>query len=375
MKRVAVLGSTGSIGRSALDVIHRRPGQFKVVGLSAGTNAALLEEQAELFGVEDLALNAAPAHPMKGRNLLNGPDAPSKLLALTNPDIVVNGISGAAGFPPSVEAVRRGALLALANKESLVIGGSFISEMLKVSGASVIPVDSEHSAVFQCLAGESRDEVSRIILTASGGPFRTRPKETFRDITPAQALSHPTWSMGRRITIDSATMMNKGLEIIEAYWLFGVPLEKIEVTVHPQSIVHSLVEFRDLSVKAQLSLPDMRLAIAYALSWPGRMELGLAPLDLAKAGALEFFAPDEEKFPALALARAAMREPRVLPCIMNAADEVAVEGFLTGRIPFDAIVGVASKTMDKLGGSKVDSPAELIELDKKSRIFAEKLLS
>jgi len=194
-------------------------------------------------------------------------------------------------------------------------------------------------------------------------------------VTAAQALNHPRWSMGRKVTVDSATMMNKGLEIIEAYWLFGVPLDRIEVTVHPQSIVHSLVEFRDRSVKAQLSLPDMRLAIAYALSWPGRMELALAPLDLAKAGALEFFPPDEEKFPALALARAAMREPRVLPCIMNAADEVAVEGFLGGRIPFDAIVGVASKTMDKLGGSKVDSPAELIELDKKSRIFAEKLLS
>jgi 1-deoxy-D-xylulose-5-phosphate reductoisomerase len=296
-------------------------------------------------------------------------------VALTSPDIVVNGISGAAGFLPSVEAIRQGALLALANKESLVIGGPFIADMLKESGSTIVPVDSEHSAVFQCLNGEERRDAARIILTASGGPFRTRPKETFGTITPAEALSHPTWSMGRRITIDSATMMNKGLEIIEAYWLFGVELEKIEVVVHPQSIVHSLVEFRDRSTKAQLSLPDMRLAIAYALSWPGRMELDLAPLDLASLGRLEFFAPDSEKFPALALAREAMEQPRVLPCVMNAADEVAIEGFLKGRIPFDRIVTVISKTMDKLAGSRVDSPAELIELDIKSRTIAETLLS
>jgi 1-deoxy-D-xylulose-5-phosphate reductoisomerase len=375
MKRVAVLGSTGFIGRSALDVIRRKPSEFKVVGLAAGTNAALAEEQAALFGVEHLALASDPGHAVTGRNLLVGPDAPSRLVASTDPDIVINGISGAAGFLPSVEAVKKGAVLALANKESLVIGGAFIADMLEDSASSIIPVDSEHSAIFQCLTGEARENVARIILTASGGPFRNRPKDTFKDITPAEALNHPTWSMGRRITIDSATMMNKGLEIIEAYWLFGVGLDRIEVVVHPQSIVHSLVEFRDKSTKAQLSVPDMRLAIAYALSHPGRMELDLAPLDLPGAGALEFFAPDEEKFPALTLARDAMKEPRILPCIMNAADEVAIEGFLNGRIPFDRIVTVTAKTMDKLGGSKVDSPAELIELDTKSRMCAEKLLS
>jgi 1-deoxy-D-xylulose-5-phosphate reductoisomerase len=375
MKHVVVLGSTGSIGRSALDVIRRKRGEFKVVGLSAGSNADLVEEQAARFDVDHIALSADPARKISGRELLTGPDAPARLVALTGPDIVVNGISGAAGFLPSLETVKRGAVLALANKESLVIGGAFIADLLKTSGSSIIPVDSEHSAIFQCLTGEAREDVARIILTASGGPFRNRPKQTFKDITPGEALAHPTWTMGRRITIDSATMMNKGLEIIEAYWLFGVGLDRIEVVVHPQSIIHSLVEFRDKSTKAQLSVPDMRLAIAYALSWPGRMELDLAPLDLAKAGSLEFFAPDQDKFPALGLARAAMEEPRVLPCIMNAADEVAIEGFLNGRISFDQIISIASKTMDKLAGSKVDSPAELIELDTKSRLFAEKLLS
>jgi 1-deoxy-D-xylulose-5-phosphate reductoisomerase len=287
---------------------------------------------------------------------------------------VVNGISGAAGFLPSLEAVRQGAVLALANKESLVIGGAFLTQEALRHGATLIPVDSEHSAIFQCLAGEKPEEVSRIFLTASGGPFRTRPKETFQDITPEEALSHPTWSMGKRITIDSATMMNKGLEIIEAYWLFGVDLGSIEVVVHPQSIVHSMVEFRDMSIKAQLGIPDMRVAIAYALSWPSRMALDLKPLDLTALKMLEFFAPDQDKFPALDLARAAMEQPRTLPCIMNAADETAVDGFLKKRIHFHEIIGIVRKSMDKLAGSQVSSPEDLIELDRESRRIAENMI-
>ncbi len=375
MKTVVVLGSTGSIGRSTLDVLARNPGEFAVVGLSAGTNAKELKDQAAEFGVKLLALGCEPPLDLKGSDVLWGKNAASELITAARPDFVVNGISGAAGFLPSLEAIRQGSVLALANKESLVIGGAFMSEEAAASGARIIPVDSEHSAVFQCLAGEDSKEISRIILTASGGPFRTRPKETFADITPGEALNHPTWSMGSRITIDSATMMNKGLEIIEAHWLFGVALPLIEVVVHPQSIIHSMVEFRDMSIKAQMGIPDMRIPIAYALSWPRRMSLGLKPLIMKDMVKLEFFKPDEEKFPALKLARSAMEDPKVLPCIMNAADETAVEGFLKGRIRFDQIIDIASKTMDKLAGSKVESPADLIELDTKSRFIAENLLS
>jgi len=370
MKTIVVLGSTGSIGRSTLDVIRRRPREFKVAGLSACTNARLLEQQADEFGVDITALRS-PAGSVPGqRRVITGETAAADIVAMTRPDIVVNGISGAAGFLPSLQAVPQGSVLALANKESLVIGGAFLTQEARRHRATLIPVDSEHSAVFQCLAGERPEEVSRIFLTASGGPFRTRPKETFPDITPEEALSHPTWSMGKRITIDSATMMNKGLEIIEAYWLFGVDLSRIQVVVHPQSIVHSMVEFRDMSIKAQLGVPDMRSAIAYALSWPSRMELDLKPLDPAAMKKLEFFPPDEDKFPALELARASMEQPRTLPCVMNAADETAVDGFLKRRIRFDGIIDIVRKTMDKLAGSRVSSPEDLIELDRESRKIA-----
>ena len=374
MKKIVVLGSTGSIGRSTLDVVRRRPDAFIVTGLSAGANLRTLQEQAREFDVDLVALNALSGRSPEGLQVLSGERAATELVAVTRPDIVVNGISGAAGFLPSWQAVRQGAVLALANKESLVIGGDFIIREAERNGARIVPVDSEHSAIFQCLAGERPEEVSRILLTASGGPFRTRPKESFSGITPEEALSHPTWSMGRRITIDSATMMNKGLEIIEAYWLFGVDLSRIRVVVHPQSIVHSMVEFRDMSIKAQMGIPDMRVAIAYALSWPSRMELGLKPLDLAAMKTLEFFPPDEDKFPALGIAREAMEQPRTLPCIMNAADEIAVEGFLKRRIRFDEITDIIRKTMDKLAGSRVSSPEDLIELDRESRKIAENMI-
>ncbi len=374
MKKVVVLGSTGSIGRSTLDVIRRKPDAFTITGLSAGADSQTLLEQAREFGVGLVALNAFSGRSSEGVQILSGERSAAELVALTKPDIVVNGISGAAGFLPSLQALRQGAVLALANKESLVIGGDFITREIQLNGARIVPVDSEHSAIFQCLAGERPEEVSRILLTASGGPFRTRPKESFAGITPEEALSHPTWSMGRRITIDSATMMNKGLEIIEAYWLFGVELSRIRVVVHPQSIVHSMVEFRDMSIKAQMGIPDMRVAIAYALSWPSRMELGLKPLDLAAMKTLEFFPPDEDKFPALGIAREAMEQPRTLPCIMNAADEIAVEGFLKRRIRFDEITDIIRKTMDKLAGSRVSSPEDLIELDRESRKIAENMI-
>jgi len=371
MKRVVVLGSTGSIGRSALDVIRMHPDRFTVAGLSAGSNAGLLLSQADEFGVDIMGLTS----PRPGWKVpFTGENAAVEVIRRASPDFVVNGISGAAGFLPSLEAVRSGAALALANKESLVIGGQFLTWEAERAGIPIIPVDSEHSAVFQCLRGENTADVRRIILTASGGPFRKRPAETFRDITPEEALNHPTWSMGRRITIDSATMMNKGLEIIEACWLFQVPLEKIEVAIHPQSIVHSMVEFRDRSIKAQLSVPDMRAAIAYALSCPDRIDLSLAPLDFTGELKFEFFPPDDAKFPALALARSAMERPEVLPCIMNAADEVAIHAFLSGKIGFTTITDVVKKTMDILSGSTVDSPKEVMELDRQSRKIAEAIV-
>lgn len=371
MKRIVVLGSTGSIGESTLDVIRMHPDRFQVAGLSTGFNNRLLESQAEEFGVKVLGVSSPSTPVASGFEILTGESSSLEVIRRAQPDIVVNGISGAAGFLPSLEAVGSGATLALANKESLVIGGRFLVQAAKDKGVPIIPVDSEHSAVFQCLNGENSSPVRRIILTASGGPFRNRPAGTFKDITPEEALHHPTWSMGRRITIDSATMMNKALEIIEACWLFGVGIERIDVTIHPQSIVHSMVEFMDRSIKAQLSLPDMRLAIAYALSWPERMELPLETLRLTEALHLDFLPPDTDKFPALSIARHAMSRPEVLPCIMNAADEVAVDAFLQRRLRFDEITQVVKKTMDTLTDSAVEGPQDLMRLDRKSRKTAE----
>ena len=376
MKKVIVLGSTGSIGCSALDIIRMHPGRFKLIGLQAGSNRDLLVHQALEFDVDLLALSSSSAsfNP-QGRRVITGEDAATRLVRETGADIVVNGIAGAAGFLPSFEAVSQGATLALANKESMVIGGAFITAEARRSNARIIPVDSEHSAIFQCLTGESPAQVRRILLTASGGPFRDRPKETFRDITQEEALSHPTWSMGRRITIDSATMMNKGLEIIEACWLFDVGVDMVHVLVHPQSIVHSMVEFHDTSIKAQLGIPDMRVAIAYALSCPERMPLKLSNLEVDRLITLEFMPPDEEKFPALSIARAAMDKPSTMPCIMNAADEVAIKAFLEGRIRFDMMIDLVMETMDRLSGSRASTPQELMELDRETRKIAENILT
>ncbi|HOJ14214.1 MAG TPA: 1-deoxy-D-xylulose-5-phosphate reductoisomerase [Deltaproteobacteria bacterium] len=375
MKRVAVLGSTGSIGESALDVIRMRPDRFVLVGLASGGNVERILEQALAFGVEIVGL-ARPKGPIPpGIEVITGENAASEVLRRSRPDIVVNGITGASGFLPSLEAVRMGSVLALANKESLVVGGKFLTEEAAAHGSVIVPVDSEHSAVFQCLSGEPREAVRRIVLTASGGPFRDRPRETFGAITPQEALNHPTWRMGRRITVDSATLMNKGLEMIEACWLFGVSMDMVEVVVHPQSIVHSMVEFSDSSIKAQLGLPDMRTAIAYALSWPDRLDLPLGRLSFRAPLALEFLPPDEEKFPALSVAKKAMERPEVLPCVMNAADEVAVEAFLSGRIRFDEIVALVKKTMDMFGAFKVETPDELVELDRQARKALEAMLA
>jgi len=371
MKRILVLGSTGSIGMAALDVIRAYPEHYSVVGLSAHTDVHTLIEQAQAFGVKRLALTGAAAGP----EFLTGPDAAVKLVLATEPDIVLNGIAGAAGFLPSLATVRIGATLALANKESLVVGGKFIRATAQKSGAAIIPVDSEHSAVFQCLQGERHEDIARIILTASGGPFHDRPLESFADITPEEALKHPVWRMGPRITVDSATMMNKALEIIEAAWLFDLPEDRIDVCIHPQSIVHSLVEFKDTSLKAQLSLPDMRLPIAVALAWPERMDLILPRLDFAALSALTFSLPDETKFKSLRIARQALTKPETAPCIMNAADEVAIKAFLERRIPFPRIPDLIQQPLDRLWEAHIAGPEARLALDRKARGITEGLIS
>jgi 1-deoxy-D-xylulose-5-phosphate reductoisomerase len=373
MEKVIILGSTGSIGNSALDVIRSNPDRYKVIGLCARKSSIQLAEQARFFGVEDIAItdettDAGEKHIIKGR------DAAINLIRKLSPDIVVNGISGAAGFLPTLEALKKGVKLALANKESLVVGGKFVKAAAKKYGAKIIPVDSEHSAIFQCLQGERKEDVEKIILTASGGPFKDRPRETFASVTPEEALKHPTWNMGPRITIDSATMVNKALEIIEASWLFDMPGEKIDVWIHPASIVHSIVQFRDSSFKAQVGIPDMRVPIAYALSWPERLLLDLPRFDFHDMMSLEFSKPEEGKFRALRLAHDALKKPDTLPCVMNAADEVAVDEFLKRNLSFDRIPIIIERTMDKLSGEKADTIEELIELDRKSRITAKEMI-
>ncbi len=373
MEKIVILGSTGSIGKSALDVIRSNPDRFKVVGLCARKSSIELADQARLFGVEDIAITDETTDT-SFKYIIKGRDAAINLIRKTSPDIVLNGISGAAGFLPSLEALKRGVKLALANKESLVVGGKFVKAAARKYGAKIIPVDSEHSAIFQCLQGERREDVEKIILTASGGPFKDRPKETFASITPEEALKHPTWSMGQRITIDSATMMNKALEIIEASWLFDIPGEKIDVWIHPASIVHSVVQFKDSSFKAQFGIPDMRVPIAYALAWPERLRLDLPRFDFHNTMSLEFSKPDEVKFRAFRLAHNALKKPDTMPCIMNAADEVAVDQFLKRNLSFDRITDIVERTMEKLSGEKADTIEELIELDRKTRLTAKDLI-
>jgi 1-deoxy-D-xylulose-5-phosphate reductoisomerase len=372
MKRVVILGSTGSIGASALDVIQAHPDRFKVVGLSAHRNVERVRQQAVACGTELIAVTRTA---QTAGDIISGPDAAQELVRRTRPDIVLNGIAGAAGFLPSLTVVSLGITLALANKESMVVGGAFIKAEAKRTGAQIIPVDSEHSAIFQCLQGERPEDIERIVLTASGGPFRERPFETFASITPDEALKHPVWTMGQRITIDSATMMNKALEIIEAHWLFDVPVDRIDVCIHPQSIVHSMVEFKDTSIKAQMGNPDMRVPIAYALAWPERIGLRLPRFDFAAGFKLDFMPPEGDKFRALVIARHAMTRPETHPCIMNAADEVAISAFLARRIAFNKIMDLIEKTIEKLKDEEITGPDDLLALDRKARIVAEGLIT
>jgi len=354
VKRIAILGSTGSIGRSALAVVDAHPSRLQVAALAAGDNASLLAEQIGTYRPRVAAI--ATAGGMDRLRASLSATAPAQVLAgaeglvavATHPDvdIVICASAGTAGLEAVLAAIEAGKTIALANKEVLVMAGALVTEAAHRRGVSILPVDSEHNAIHQCLHGRNSGEIRRLILTASGGPFRELSQPELDRVKPEAALRHPTWQMGRKITIDSATLMNKGLEVIEAHWLFGVDADHIDVLIHPQSIVHSMVELNDGSVIAQLGVTDMRLPIQYACSYPERWETPLPTLDLARAGRLEFHEPALDRFPCLALAYRALRAGGTVPVVLNAANEVAVEAFLDGKLGFTAIPRVIEKTMN-----------------------------
>ena len=353
MKRLALLGSTGSIGVQTLAVAEAFPERFRVAALAAGRNVDVLAEQVKRFDPDLVSVGDAAgaarlraAVPGARATILHGAEG-LLAVATSDADLVVSALVGAAGLPPTLAAIRAGRDVALANKEVLVMAGALVLRETRAHGTALLPVDSEHSAIFQALAGQRREDLSRILLTASGGPFRTWPADRMARATVEEALRHPNWSMGPKITIDSATLMNKGLELIEARWLFDATTEQLEVVVHPQSIVHSLVEFRDGSVLAQLGLPDMRVPIAVALAHPERLPLDLPRLDLPKLERLDFEAPDRSRFPALDLAFAALSADEAAPAVLNAANEVAVAAFLDGRLPFPGIAGTCGAVLER----------------------------
>lgn len=368
MKRIAVLGSTGSIGTQALEIINSRD-DLEAVGLAVGRSWREGALQAKGAGAGYLAVADPDAAAEAAREfdgvVLSGEAAARELIAACEPDLVLNGIVGAAGLGPTIAALTAGIDVGLANKESLVIGGDLVIELSKATGAALLPVDSEHSAIHQLMAGESRDALDRVVLTASGGPFRGRTD--LSGISIAEALDHPTWAMGGRITIDSATLMNKGFEMIEAHYLFDLPYDQIDVVVHPQSIIHSLIDLRDGATLAHLGYPDMRVPIGYALGYPERLDLPVERLDLAKLGSLDFEAPDPETFRCLALAREAGLAGGISPCVLNAADEIAVAAFLEDRIEFTDIAEVIEATLEDVGSGPARDFRELFAVDEAAR--------
>lgn len=373
-----MLGATGTIGELTLEVAARHPDRLRVLGLGAGGNGARLAELAARFAPEALALThpgERGAEPLAGWRgaLLTGPDAQRELARWPGAEIVVNAVVGAAGLAPSLAALESGRRLALANKESLVMAGALLRAASARHGGEILPIDSEHSALFQCLEGRAGG-VRRVVLTASGGPLRGLPPEALERVTPAEALRHPTWRMGPRITVDSATMLNKGFELIEARWLFDLPLERIAVWVHPQAIVHGLVEFEDGALLAQLSRPDMRLPIQYAFTYPERRALPDARCDLARIGRLEFFPPDDDRFPALRLARRALEMGGTGGAVLNGANEVAVETFLAGLAPFPRIWEVTARVLDAHRPVPDPTLPDILEADRWARLRAREML-
>ncbi len=382
MKRLAILGSTGSIGQNALAVAAAHPAEFAVVGLAAGRNLEVLARQIEQFrparvSVLDEALAAQLKEMLpapRAVEILAGPGGARAVATAPGVDLVVSAMVGAVGLEPTLAAIQAGIPVALANKETLVAAGPLVMAAAREQGVPLIPVDSEHSAIFQALQGQRREDVRRLWLTASGGPFWTWPRERLAEVTPAQALKHPNWSMGPKITVDSATMMNKALEVIEAHVLFGIPPERIEVYIHPQSIVHSLVEFMDGSVLAQLGVPDMRLPIAYAMTYPRRLPLNSTPLDLGAIAQLSFSRPDLEKFPGLKLGFEAARVGGTLPAVLNAANEIAVAGFLAGRLPFLDLPRVVAATMAAHHPQPLNSLEQVLAVNAWGRETAQTLI-
>lgn len=374
MKNVVILGSTGSIGKNALNVIRNLRHKYKAVGLSANSSWELLAEQVNEFKPENVSLvDGRNINKLKNKltgnsvQILNGDDSVRKMVSGENVDIVISAIVGAAGLPAALEVIKNGKTLALANKEALVMAGNLVMSMADEKGVKILPVDSEHSAIFQALSAGRPSEVKRIIITASGGPFYDHPEEKLSDVTVEEALNHPTWRMGRKITIDSATLMNKALEIIEAKWLFDLDTTQIEVIIHPGSIVHSLVEFCDGSVIAQMGMPDMKVPIQYALTYPDRENGNTEPLDLAKLGSLVFREPDMKKFPALRLGFEAAEKGGTMGATLNAANEVAVQAFLDEKIKFTDIVKTVEHVMEKHNFIKDPDLQKIMDADNYAR--------
>lgn len=370
MKKLTILGSTGSIGVSTLQIVAAFPELYRVVALSAGNNIDLLQQQVETLRPKIVAVATEQgaetlASRLKGEDvqIVYGVEGMIACATFDESDMVVAAIVGAAGLVPTMAAIKAGKDIALANKETLVTAGSLVMDEVARQGSTMIPVDSEHSAIFQSLAGQRREDIRRLILTASGGPFRQHSLRQLESVTPADALAHPNWDMGKKISIDSATMMNKGLEVIEAHWLFKVPAEQIAVHIHPESIIHSMVEYRDGAVMAQLGIPDMKTPIAYALSWPQRLPLQQEPLNLIQAGSLTFDEPDLSRFPCLRLAYDALEVGGSLPAVMNAANEIAVEAFLHKRISFLAIARLIEAVMKRHHSEELTTIDKVLQAD------------
>ena len=386
--KITVLGATGSIGVSTLDVISRHPDRFEVVALTGHARIEALAEQCRRFRPAYAVVgDPEAAKRLTGMldddavtEVLHGPRALCEVACLPEIDAVMAAIVGAAGLPPTLAAARAGKRVLLANKEALVMAGAVFMAEVHRAGALLLPIDSEHNAIFQSMPGDyagnmARGGVRRILLTASGGPFRETPVEQLQSVTPAQAVAHPNWLMGRKISVDSATMMNKGLEVIEAHWLFNAPADRIEVVIHPQSVIHSLVDYADGSVLAQLGNPDMRTPIAHALAWPERIDSGVAPLDLFAIGQLNFERPDGARFPCLDLAYRALRAGGNAAAVLNAANELAVEAFLDGRLPFLAIADTIAATLDQVPRAALPDLEAVLDADRRARLVAAEILA
>jgi len=381
MKKISILGSTGSIGANTLEVISRMAAEYVVIGLAAGSNIKLLREQVRRFNPKIVSLKTkTEADRLRSElsglpvRVVHGPEGTEEVARFEENDIVVAAITGIDGLRPTLAAVESGVRVALANKESMVVAGAILRSRAASSGAEIIPVDSEHSGIFQCLAKEKSEDVRRAILTASGGPFFKTPLAELGRKTPEEALAHPRWKMGRKVTIDSATLLNKGLELIEARWLFGLGPSQLDILIHPQSIVHSLVEMKDGSTLAQLSVTDMRVPIQYALTYPERRTSDLSSLQLGRIRSLEFFEVEEERYPLIGLARKALETEKSLPVALNAANEVAVEAFLKRRIGFTDIAAVVGEILGKHRTSEADTLDAVLSVDRDTRAQTEKLL-